>query len=469
MFEFLKEKFNKVLVIVVGILLLLIVILSIAVRYSHPRVESVDYSEQLLRIKFNRPMDKESVINALSIESADQFRAEWVDSELYLYFTKPLPAGTEQKVRFEGEVLDKYKRSLQDGLEFSFTTGDVKLYFVEKGNCGGFACDKLISSNQRLEKVDELYSGVLLKQFDIREELVAIVEKVNDRESVMLIDTASGDKERVYDFDKEVMTVKFHPFLNKLYFVVRDIKRDGELVLPDGSWRVDIFDFDRKIYQKFSLRNTILDVTDFQLSSDGNLALIQDGGSQNYFLFDLNDENNTIPLGQYISSSGFLPSGESIGFVKVDSLDFNAHPAIVLYSNSDSFESSDTALLTSREIYAVDPYLDDTLGRMAFSKRVAVTDSGRALFSVTVSDISGENSVEIPALQAKESLELPEISQDGRFLVMIAYDEAALLDYFNFTNVKGLPRPEIGKLIVYDLLEQKVVKELAGVGSFDLN
>lgn len=454
------SRFQKALglvVVLMSLVVVLLVLLNLNVTF-HVRelklegsLENAEIVGQRIELKFNRPLAQQSDWSEIvSVTPEVPFRTALQNSSLFIFFDNNLSSGTEYTISVDQSISDVYSESLREDYQTSFTTRSLEFYSLSS--------NKILKWDLETGEAQEIYSSEQeILDYDIADNYVATVEVVTDDISTLKLQNLNdATAKSLSDSDTEsAYAVQFVPKRNQLFFLKEKIKYVEGYAVSDGGRGLFVYDLSSGATVQLEPDLGIEDIDEFEVAPDGRALLVRDSLNASYYLLDTNNLDSNIPLGRYIGTGGISPDNSQVLFSKLDPLGDEVNPYLVKVDS----EKKETMVSSPGE-YSIDPDYFNLTDSIAFSQVYKPVDGTRGLYEVILQSPDLENFTYFKV--EGESLELPKVSPDDKFLVVENYTVEQLLDYSNLRVFGFQAKPKNAKLLVYNILEEELVLEIEG-------
>lgn len=439
---------NKAFFITISVLTIL-VILSVLFNsfFSFNSVSEVKHlgsstSASLLNqsflITFERPMKNEAVESLISFDPKVDFKAQWSGRSLILRVNQSLKPATEYKLTLDKKIKDLYDGTLQNNYEYKFKTESIYLYYLEESSLGS----KVIKRDILTGSEEELYSSESILDFYVKDRYLVIIYGQANHRKAKLLDLHTKIQKEIFDQEKHLVDIKFHPVSNEIWALQQEIFIQGEVVVPIGNKEINRYIIDQDKVRTVLFNSEIQSVESFFISPGGDELLIQESFSNRYSIINIEDPQIWSPLGKYAAGKGFDLLGENLLFVVLNWANLQDPSWVVIRNNKGE------SILSDKDIEALDPFFVEN--QVAFSSAYDKLTNDRSIFDIKLSDQDG---IEISTIHADGySLEYGRSSLDGGYIILNGYSLDSLQDPFTFIErLNSIPAPAKFTLFIYDV------------------
>lgn len=460
--NFFKEKFNIAIFLSTGVILLLILLFIFLNLSSKTHVrfvqidggqESAEINNNQIKVFFSGPMNKDSSDRFINIDPSVEFSTAWSNNTLFITLHSNLSSSTEYNLTISNKMADIYGEPLGEDFTYTFVSEDLSLAFLQSES----ETKKVILSDPNLDNFKELYQSPYLKLFDLNDEFLAVVERIDDLDNLKLINLRTGF---IKDFNlKSVVIDKidFSPIDNKFIYISQKVNPQNGYNILSGEVEMKIYDIDSDQTTLLNPGQTLVQTVDVKFSPDGGSILYKTGDG--YFnLMPLNNTNDVVQLGRFLAEGGFNGSGNKVVFIGFDAVESFTEYQFIVQLNADRSQKK----ITDGSNGVLDPRFYNNEESILYAEKYKELESTKGLYRIVKYMEDGD--IEEVLSDSNESLELPIISPDDRYIAIEKYTASSLLNFENQRNFLFQTKPDRATLIVYDLLEKMVInKDISGI------
>lgn len=448
-----KDKFTKILFLIFGSLsvgIALFIILNIHIRANVKEVvlsgdkNSLDLANQILKIKLSHSVQKQEIENSLTIMPPIASNITWPDNKtLEINFKEPLQADTKYLLK-----INSTKKGLPETFSYEFKTKALKVTYIEKTKESSL--HKIVESDINFSQKKVLFEKNNIKQFSRNKEFVVVLTLDDDKtNSLFLVNINNGSVDQIDIGASLVSSVSMSPTENKFVFNRSDAIQRGSDVIPSQEYNLNIYDIPQKKFIVINPQNTAAYILNAFYSPDGSAILYQTDASL-YYLVDTKTYENVIAVGKHDATGGFNFEKNKIVFNDI----IGYSPGLVLYNTNRQ-----EAILTSPEIYPIDPTFSYTSDDIYFSQKIDKNNPSSFLYEIY--SINSNRETKSILKQEGKSLEGAKISPDNRYLLIERFDDKKVVDPKDFRLVGFQVKPGVADIIVFDLKENKILDQTA--------
>jgi hypothetical protein len=460
-----ERLFNRAIKITLSVALgvtLMLIVLNALVQFSVRGIDvvvnsaqQVEIQNQRIRIKFNRPLPKQDFAQFIEITPKLDVTYANLAEELVIVPQQALASNTKYQIKIKPGLLNVYNETLKTEFVHEFTTRSLNLYYLQKHADG---TDKIGRYSLATNQSQDIYQADDILTYEVRHnELITIEQQTFERRLAKLTRLENNFTQEITPANLSVYAVQFSPVLNEAYFLAKDLDAKDEFGQSIGGRFAHVFDLEKRSWKQLEISADIGDIDELVIADDGKTLLVKDTASGVYYLVDLTDTTNTVPLGKFIGNGGFNYQGREIMFNAINILDEDTNPYVVVV-NSEKQERA----LSSKLLFTIDAYFANLSNAYVWAERYQEIENTRGLFNIQVFNAKGElqKVINRPGF----SLELPQFSPDDRYLSIEAF---TLDQVVNPTDIRVLgfqSKSFAGSGLIYDLQQQKFLDvELPGV------
>lgn len=453
--NFLKEKFNIAITIsLIGILVLTILFIFLNLEVTtHVRsfevnggAEKAELKNTTVKVSFSGPMNKDSSDRFISVSPSTEFSTAWSNNVLYVIFKKNLNSNTEYSVKVSSEMKDVYNKNLSKDFVYDFKTESLNLAFIKSEN----NTKKVVLTDANLENSKDLFNSPDLRLFALNKDYLVVVTRKDNLDNLQLLNLKNGFI-RNFNIESSVIErIDFSPLKNEFIYLTQEVtKISGYNSLSD---RIDIhqYNIDTNESRIINADQPALQVIDIKYLPDGESIMYKTADGY-YNLMPINNPNSQTQLGRFLADGGFNNNGDKAVFVGFDPAQTFAQYQYIIQLNADRSQEN----ITDGSFGALDPQYFNNDNSLVFAQKYKELEATKGIFKIV--RLNEDKSVDSILEDENQSLELPKVSPDDRYIVIEKYTEEALLDYQNQRNFLFQTKPNNASLIIYDLVEKKII------------
>jgi hypothetical protein len=458
------KSFKKFVTIVFSILLASIVVLGFLVNVQTTHIsrfiveggnKTADIKDQKLQFKFNTPVSKVDSKIKIKVQRNNEIEnietKEFVIGEsVYVFFKNNLSYDSDYKIELSG-LRDIFQKEISN-VNVEFKTISAGFYYMEMSE----KVDKIMKYELNSKQSESIFESENIQNYVFNSQYMTVVIESDDYSKLLILNLKNGRqiKELKFDF-QQIGKIDMTQKGNRILFTLQDYEFQDDFVIPTTGFVPYYYDVDNQVMNKFEYGNIEFDISEVIISPDSNFVLFEDN-TEGFYLIDLNDADAGIGLGRFISTGGFSYDTEKIVFLSFEPENMEKDIFVTYYDIKTGLKT-----LTDGKYEVIDPKFFNNSDNVIYSKEKDVFES-RGIYEIVKSDLSGN---EEAVFDEKDvSLEYPRLSYDDRYVVIEKYALEDLLEY-NFNRSSGyLTKPERAELVVYDLIEKKLVsEEISGI------
>lgn len=463
-----RVDFKKILIITYSVLILAVFILAGLNLFVPPHVRDIEIDGGVTQAKvvgnkiiinFSSPVNKEKIAEFISIEPGVKYSLNWIGTKLQVILKDNLSYSTEYLLRIKGGAEDAYGKKFDRDFEYRFKTKELKLTYIDK-ELSDTDKNTIIENNIEMNAPRELFQENNIKQFVRNENFLVVVYDRGDKTYNMKIKNLKTNEVQDFDFkDKKIAKIAMSPKRDEFIYSLQDISYIEGNYFLSGDYKLIRYDIRRKVESSLNLNNTAVDVMDFKYSPDAN-SLLYRGVDGTYYLLDLNNQTNILPLGTHAAIGDISNDKQEVIFINQDPIAYtNPNP----FFEIKNAEGGDGVMINAQD-WIIDPiYNSNDKNTIIYSEKIKDIERTRGIFAiVSYNQESGERKLLVASENV--SLERPRLSKDGRFILIEKYSVDDLLNYKNQREYVFQTKPSRGRIIIYDILNNKVIdKGIVGV------
>lgn len=459
-----NETYHRALGLLVGGMSLCILVLSVLVTTSGPRVRHVVLQnqdggevasvDQGLTAVFDRPI---KVVGNLEDSVEVRPEAEYTVSQragqLNITFDENLLSNTEYALTVGPALEDGSGKRMEDGYEYEFVTAEPTFTYLER-NYGPGAMDRVILRAPLSDEDQTLFEAPHIEYFArTRDHLAVVLPRGDDAaDELRVVDLRNGDQKTPgLPGNVKVDNLASSPAGRQFAFVTRaNVGRGADEVYRAGHdgrlYRYDVDDGNLLPVDTLSERGNVESVS---YSRDGQALLYGTTVDGTYYLTGAaGADAEPVLLGSHDGSGGFNRAGTKIVFRTgsgVATYDARTRQLQELPGVGLDGRDSTPTFLHNRDALVYrdsvpSPSTDETASRI-----VIVGEDGVA-------------KTEAEAPPGAYLLDDPAVSHDDRYILA----EGALAPA-RFDSYPSNPQPEMARLVLYDRTGHRIMDEVRGI------
>lgn len=407
--------------------------------------DSVSPIKPDLQLKFNLPMDKDSVARAIQISPESEYSLSWQSNTLNIQFTKNLLSGTSYTLSITTEARDIYGKQFAEEFKFEFMTRRPSFSYIER-NGRGNKRDRVLSYDMLSGKNEELFVGGDIDMFARTQNFLLVSAIDNTKASTLVLknlETSQTAAIKPVEGTFYISKLVGSPVSDMFGVVVQPSTLKSGILIYSGDAEFYVYDPVQNTFTREALQNPL----DAQFLPDASGVMYR-GNEGIYFIYDLATKKN-IDIGRHFAAGGFSQDGTKIAFV-----DFNPQPLQPLYPNINIYNRNrEVTEFTDGAEFAIDPEFFHSEDQMVYARKFEEVQGARGLFELQIDGLNRNPLLTIR--QADFSLELPRLSPDDRYILAERYTRELILDYENMRNFIFQTKPYTAELVIFDLQEGK--------------
>lgn len=463
-----KLTFNKLTIIVIVILTLLVAVFAVLSEFAPPKIKgdvklkgeinSANFTNQQIIIPFNTPMDQQSVADSLTIAPAATVDLFWSQTNLNIFFKKPLEASTNYTISISKNARDIYGDKLAKDFKFEFKTKDDILAYLHRGNKSQNIPDKIQLTDVSFSSQKEIYSGYDVEFFDLNSNYLSVaINPKNNYSTLILKNLKSLEEKEIEIGESRITFLNYSPTENKFIYLTQHVSINGEIIIPDSVSQIMLYDIDKNSTTEIPIPDLAADVLQAFFSPDGKAVVIK-ASESGYFFKSLSDDM-TLDLGKHLDVRGFNSNKDKILFVDAPFQSAAASfPSIVTVDGKGV-----TVNITDGTNYAIDPSFFYTSEKLIFAEKEQDLFGTKGLFGIKTFDIETSEKKTI-YFSENHSAELPVLSLDDKYVVFEKYSNEDLSTYEDLRNFSFQSKPYNANLVLINLETGEIVdKGIRGV------
>lgn len=417
--------------------------------------EKADIYSQTFAIFFNRPIAAGQDLNKLiTIEPAQQLYFSNIGDELLIQTSQVLQADTAYKLKINNQILDIFNQPLGTDFQTEFQTRPLDLYYVTNIDGKSQLTREHIDSQSR----EAIFTTQRLAQYRVSKDMVAVIDQQSfDEQILKFVDLADKSvvtplpaKYSVYDF-------QFVPNQNLAYFTARAAEQTDEYGVVYSTRKLYLLDLTDNSFVLVNTPSAIEDIEDLIISPDGEALLYRDTGESVYYLMDVTDPENPVSIGKYVATSGFNYTSQQLLFTGADFISSTGEP----FTLSVDSERNET-IIQDDTIGNIDPAWAHTSNAVVLAKRYDILENTKGLFQL---ELIVEGRVVSKFIKDRESVELPQVSPDDRYIAAESYTQTQLENLENLRSVGYQAKPGSGKLLIINASTWQVEREIEAINA----
>ena len=458
------KKFNKfqkltiISFIVLGMLILAFVVLN---SFVHTRVTSViikgdqnnaSIRNQQIRIEFNRPINKQSATEFVSITPEIPFRNLWSGNTLVIIPDLNLDSSTEYTITLSQNLKDIYNETLTEDFAYTFKTEIPKFAMLEKPYDSRTNTVAIYSADLKNREV--IIERENIKFYGINENFAVVVTDQNFASNIEILNRKTLETKSLDLKNTIVSSFSFSNSntRNEFAYTKQEIELKANYYIPKSKSKIFIYSLDTFLEKEFNPQGTAEDVTSLQYSNMGNTLLYKTGDS----FFSIAETQNTemyTGIGRFLAAGNFNKNDTSIVFVAFDPLLTYSSSQFLSVFNSDRV----TTKIEFNNIPVLDPQFKNKDDSIIYSERHLELETTKGIYKIMETDING-NKNEILS-STDYSLELPVLSSDDRYIAIEQYTRLQLKNYQNSRSLGFQNKPYSGSIIIFDTKLKKLYND----------
>lgn len=446
------NKLTKVTIITIAILLILITCLIYlgSLKKNHIREIKVTGSQlsaalvdTKINLKFSRPVNRENIKNYISIYPETDFNANFIQNDLQISFTKNLDSNTTYSLKLSKDIKDIYKEDLESEFIYEFKTKEQKILFIKKENNS----DKVVESSIDFSNQMELYESKKIKGFKKVGNYLLVVTVNEDRTQNIVLKNLLENS--IKDFKLENQSIFSFDMSDKnVLFLAQKVEVAQRFLSPQGSSTINIYNIENGELKLFNPSNTGVNTLFAKFSPD-NQNVIYKSSDSFFYLANL-DESEPVAIGRFKTYGAFNTDLNKIIFTEFDPLQtYSSFQFISIFNSNRELNK-----VTTGEYPVVDPKFFHNSDDIIFSSENKPLEGSTGIFKIVKYNGSGFEDI---YADDDNSLELPEVSFDDKYLVFEKYSKEDLLDFENQRDFIDYTKPLYGSLVSFDLNDKKFI------------
>lgn len=466
MFKFftLEKLFWIVSLILIG----LIIVFSYLNSFSVPHVREFYIEKgnannaalvgQRFKLKFSRPMinDIATISKYFQFTPTLDFRLSWVNGDLYIIPSTNLVSNTNYSLKISKEFTDVYNNPLGEDFVSEFKTRETSVAYINKELT---AIDKVIQLGIESNNSKILFESETIKFFEKNEDylVVCITDETTKTDEIIVKDLKNNTEFSLGLKNQKINQLDLSTRYNSFMYITQNVEEKNGFLIPKSTNKAQIYDITTRTSKAFNPSGTAEDLLDALFTPDGETILYRSSDSY-YYLAGIISESDPISIGRFTSTGGFSRSGTQIIFSNYDPLvTYSSFPFITKFTNERK-----SINVTNADSYTIDPIFNPAIEEeVYYAERFKEVTGAQGLFQIV--KYNGTNKTVILKDEIF-SLELPQISQDGKFLSVEKYTQIDLLNYSNQRSFVNQRKPNQANIVIYNLItNQKVIEIEDGI------
>jgi hypothetical protein len=383
-------------------------------------IDAASITNQTIKIKFNRPIQKENINQFISIEPIEKFNTSFTQNDLNIVFVNNLLSNTSYKFKISKELKDIYGNSLENDFEVNFKTKELGIAYIS--NDPNKTKDQIIRNSVSLNSPQVLFESERIESFEINEKfLVAEIYKFDSTENIVIKNLETREETDLGFNNRQILGIDISHD-NKLLFVAQDGSLQQNYFVPSNSASIYIYDLENKTLNLFLGGSLSKDIVEAKFTPLGN-EVIYKLSDTFFYISPINDPNSSVVLGRYTSLGDFNNSVTKILFTQINFLENSTQLPLISVFTRDQ----ENINITSGDSFVIDPIYYNRSDDILYSERIRLLAGSSGIFGVFSINENGEKKEIL--INNEYSLELPSLSPDDRFLAVEKYSQLNLLDF----------------------------------------
>lgn len=410
---------------------------------------SASVSNQILRLKFSRPIPKIDYTQMIKVEPATSYFTQWEGNNLLIKFVDNLHQDTDYKITVSGQIKDIFGSTLGNNYEIKFKTEKIAITYIQKSKTDK---DKIISTDISLKNPIDLVEESGIKMYAANKNYLAYVHETEVGTPKITVLNLKSKSRVTREFPStRISKIVFSPTNDEFVFASQDVTVVDGYYVSGSDYKIDLYSIKDNSIKKISPKNVTNDVLDMTYSKDGT-AIVYRGMDAIYYLVSLNNLDSVVPLGKHTAAFGFNRDSSKINFIDYD-------PSAVISTESYIniyFSEGDNKIIADKTKSILDPQFFNNSDKIIFAIKYKEEEMTRGLFKIAQHDIEG---IEIQNILQMDnaSVENPKLSPDDRYFIAEIYDISDLKNFSTQREFVFHTKPSTGGLIIYDMVEKKLV------------
>lgn len=444
------DTYTKVSVATIVLLAIIAVVLTIVtinkgfyVKHTEfvTKGELAEYNDQRLSLTFNNPL---SDINSLqvSITPESSFNIFSQGNKLSIIFDEPLIPDVQYDVSLSEEITDIYGDPLQS-YEFSFKTRKTSVYYIKDIE----DTQQIVKANTALTEENIVFESKEIVSYSLSYPYLLVI---SERPGFTIVDLQTETEHYVGS--------------NNSFIDIEADQQSGRIfALTDHNFEfsrqnIVVYDSEGTETDSLQLSDNVTNVDWFNLHPNGSGIVFYSLTNSTFYFSDFAKiSERPFSLGGFRDSGGFNATGERIVFTNFVVTRANAVPeTLVMTSEEETFSPFPP------DTYTQDPDFLASGWGLAVSKRREPLPGAKGIFDLVIWDKSAGVNKQVSDPDGR-SLELPIVSNDGRYIALEAYTKDQLLAPGSLRDQGIGTKPDYGTIVIYDQLTEELINsELTG-------
>ncbi|HEX9804752.1 MAG TPA: Ig-like domain-containing protein [Candidatus Dojkabacteria bacterium] len=423
---------------------------SIEVRGDKENAEIIN---QEIQIEFSSPILESEVGNYIKVTPDENYKLSVNGSKLLISFENNIIADTEYIISVLPGLEDRFGKTLERSIDYSFKTKTFGLFFIDN-RIDGKNILKFYSESSEFE---DILSVSKIKSYSLNSEyLVAVSDEENGSEGLIYIDLKSRDK-KIKQFPNTVITsISMSPVKNIVVFSAYDIEETSPgFFIPKGLAGMYFYNIEEDLLEKIDTNLLTSDIGNVEFAADGRTILFEDEFKNEYFLLDYFNREEFISIGLFQQSGGFGVDSDKIVFSESDLEKYGLRKSVISVVDSTREITNYSAI----DGFAIDPDYLHRSDEVIYSSKYQELSGSKGLFELKISD--GENQRDVFKIDGR-SVEFVKLSSDDRFAAFEVYDPQDIIDYDNQRILNFQSKPTKAKIMILNLESGELIKEFSG-------
>jgi len=457
-----EKTFHRVLGVVVGGMSICILVLSLLVTTSGPRVRHVVVHNhagyggiasvsQGLTLVFDRPVKSADFESAIELRPEADYSVSHRGQQVSITFDENLLSNTQYVLTAGPALEDEAGHRMKRAYTYEFATTEPTFTYLERNYDAG-AMDRIVERAPLSRKSQTLFEASQIEFFARNDDyLAAVVPKTQYTNELRVMDLENGGGGAV-DVPGAVSidNLELSPVDDQLIFVTRVVAGTGADEAFRKGYEGKLYRYDVEA-QRLRPVDTLSDkgnVESALYSRDGGALLYQtfDG---TYYLTGAAGAPKPYPLGSYAGSGGFNQDDTKIVFETVNG-------GAVIY-DARKRRSQELPYKGIRESGSTPKFLHNS-DALVYRQSLLDERTGETISQVSIADATGEVETRVSSPPGAYFFDDPVVSLDDRYVLVEAAPESSEVDYY-----PSNPQPEGARLVLYDRFERRVVEEVRGM------
>jgi hypothetical protein len=510
----LNQKFNLIALSTLGLLGLGGLIFGVAGENRPPLLTHIgvvagpqfqaEFSNQGIDLEFDRPMDRSSVLAALSIqvvsesESTDAsdsgesseivelnesgkptelsksvdspaFDLVWIGDRARINFKSGLSPDTEYVLTIGTAAQSIYARNIGEAIEYRFKTQPLQLAFLRRAAFGSNSDDQIVfltppfaeSVADSSENARVVFRAPRIKYYAAtRSHLAVVTENMDKSNTLQIVDVDSGKTTRLEVGANHAIT-QIDIQRDILLILAQPVKMLSNIVIPDGPNVAKVYNFTTSELSDLVVPEATGTLVSAKLTADASGLVVRsfDGISSMFLMARIEDLSKFAPLGSYLDVSDFSLKGDKMLFVALPSPGTAGAMFPEIYMQTDQRQA--TLINDPNLENMIDPVFLNETNQILVSRLVDKRQFTRGLYAISQIDPATKAFVDIISWADRNlTLELPKLSQDDNYFAAEVYSIEQITSFDGLRNMGYQTKPYSGDLLIYDLVTGEEVTTL---------